>query len=351
MPQKKVTIIVVTFNSSKYLDGLFGSLAKINEGDLFIEVLVVDNGSVDGTVGMIREKWPWVDLHEAGVNLGFAAGNNLGIRVALDRRDDYVYLLNADTEVERDFLVEAVAAMETDASIGSAQSLLLLHPERELVNSAGNAIHFLGFGYCDDYRRPVEQVDRENIRDIAYPSGAGVLLRCSALRQVGLFDEQLFMYHEDLDLGWRLRLAGYRNVLAPRSVVWHKYEFSRSIKKWYLMERNRYIVLFKNLRAWSLLVLAPGLLATELFMLLPAVRGGWWPKKFKALAYFLTPAAWQHIWRERASVSGLRRIGDRQVMALFTSEIRDQDGQSPFVMFVANPLMNRAWWLCKKIIR
>jgi len=351
MSQKKVTIIVLTYNSSKYLDGLFGSLEKMERGSLAVKVVAIDNGSSDGTTDIIRQKFPWVSVQDSGGNFGFAGGNNIVMRQALERGDDYVYLLNPDTEVESNFLLEAVRAAESDPNIGSVQSLLLLHPERDLVNSTGNAIHFLGFGYCCDYRKQVEQIDRETVRDITYPSGAGMLLRCSALRQVGLFDTRLFMYHEDLDLGWRLRLAGYRNVLAPKSVVWHKYEFSRSIGKWYYMERNRYIVLLKNLRLWSIIVLAPGLIATEVFMAFPAVRGGWWPKKVKALVYFLKPRAWKHIWREREAVAGIRRISDREAMRRFTYEIRDQNGVSMFTMFVANPLMARAWWVMKKLIR
>lgn len=314
-------------------------------------MVAVDNGSTDGTPETIRKHWPEVRLIETGQNLGFAAGNNVAIREAIDGGADYVYLLNHDTEVHPDFLLESVNAMESDSRIGAVQSLLLLHPETELVNSTGNAVHFLGFGYCRDYRRPVKQVDTERIAETTYASGAAVLYRSSALQEVGILDGKLFMYHEDLDLGWRLRLAGYRSVLAPKSVVWHKYEFSRSIKKWYFMERNRYIVLFKNLRLWSLLVLSPSLVATEVLMSLFAFRGGWWKKKLAALLYFFDPNSWAHILRERNRIQSIRTIGDREAMKNFTHEIRDQEGGNMFVMFVANPLMGMAWKVSKFFIR
>ncbi|MFH1047663.1 MAG: glycosyltransferase family 2 protein [Patescibacteria group bacterium] len=350
MANRKVTIIVLTYNSSKYLDECFGTLKKINQGDLAVEIVAVDNASSDGTVEQIRRRWPGIRVVETGSNLGFAGGNNIAMRAAIESGSDYVYLLNHDTEVQTDFLLEAVRIMETSVDIGAVQSLLLLHPEKELVNSAGNAIHFLGFGYCRSYRLPVEKISRTDWPDIAYASGAGVLLRSSALRQVGLFDERLFMYHEDLDLGWRLRLAGYRSVLAPKSVVWHKYEFSRSIGKYYFMERNRYIVLFKNLKLWSLIVLAPSLIMSEFFLSLAAVRGGWWSKKFRALMYFLSPSAWRHIILERERVAGFRKIGDREAMKLFTYEIRDQEGISLFTLWVANPLMNIVWRTIRRFI-
>ncbi|MBU0625034.1 glycosyltransferase family 2 protein [Patescibacteria group bacterium] len=347
----KVTIIVLTYNSSKYLDGCFGSLEKMERGDLAVEVIAVDNGSSDGTPQEITQRFPWVKVVDSGGNIGFSAGNNIAIRQALIDGADFVYLLNHDTEVEPCFLLAAVAVAETDPRIGSVQSLLLLHPERDLVNSSGNAIHFLGFGYCCDYRRPVDQLDRETVRDIAYASGAAVLFRCSALKKVGLLDERLFMYHEDLDLGWRLLLANYRNVLAPQSVVWHKYEFSRSIAKLYFMERNRYIILLKNLRLWSLLVIAPGLIIAEAFLALSAVRGGWWKKKLRALSYFLRPKAWRHIFCERDMVAATRLVSDRDILHLFTYEIRDQEGSGPFTLFIANPLMGQTWRIMKYLIR
>ncbi len=350
MPNKKVTIILVTYNSSRFVGGCFTSLENIDRTGLDLRVVALDNGSTDGTLESIKEKFPWVEARASGGNFGFAGGNNIVMREAIEHGDDYVYLLNLDTEVDPNFLVEAIKVMEMDKAISSVQSLLLLHPERELVNSAGNAIHFLGFGYCQDYRRKLEEIDTETVRDIAYPAGASVLFRCSALKHVGLFDEKLFIYHEDLDLGWRLRLAGYRNVLAPKSKVYHKYEFSRSIGKWYYMERNRYIVLIKNMRLWTLLLIAPSLIAAESMMALTALRGGWWPKKIKAMTYFMNPLVWQHLLRERDRVGALRCAGDRQVMELFTYEIRDQEGTSLFVHFVANPLMGFAWAIIRRLI-
>lgn len=346
----KVAVIVITWNAQKYLDGLFGSLEKTRRDGLDAEIMAVDNASPDGTAATVRERWPWVRLVPNDRNLGFAAGNNVGIRLALDEGADYVYLLNQDTEVAPDFLVEAVRAAEADERIGSVQSLLLLHPEKELINSSGNAVHFLGFGYCDDYRRPVERWRHAGLKEIAYASGAGALYRAAALRQVGLLDEHLFLYHEDLDLGWRLRLAGWANVLAAHSVVWHKYEFSRSIKKYFWMERNRHVVLWSRLRPWSLLVLAPWLLLSEVALLAAACRGGWWREKLKVYAYFLTPSAWLHIFQERVRTAAIRRVSDREIVRLFVSTISYQEVAGPFTRYVANPLMTLVWAFIKLLI-
>ncbi len=349
MKRRKVALVIVAYNARRYLDGCLGTLRQARHEQFDLEVIVVDNASRDGTAEEIKRNYPWVELIESGKNLGFAGGNNLGMRSALERGADHVYLLNQDTEVDADFLEEAVKVAEADEKIGSVQSLLLLHPEKDLINSTGNAIHFLGFGYCRNYRRPLGDWRHAGIDKIAYASGAGVLLRASALREIGLFDESLFLYHEDLDLGWRLRLAGCANVLAPHSVVYHKYEFSRSISKYYFMERNRYLVMFKNYRLWTLVVLAPWLLLSEIGLFAASLRSGWWREKLKVYAYFINPLVWLRLARDRAAVCRLRRVGDREIVSLFTPVIAFQGVAGPLTA-VANPLMTILWFFLKFLI-
>lgn len=348
--RQKVAVIVVTHNAARYLDDCFGSLAAANRGDLEVKVIAVDNRSTDDTVMRLRRDHPDVRVIVNDDNLGFAGGNNVGMKAALEQGADYVYLLNHDTEAAPDFLVEAVRVAGADELIGSVQSLLLLHPEKELINSSGNAIHFLGFGYCQDYRLPASEWRHAGVKELAYASGAGVLYRAAALRRVGLLDEHLFLYHEDLDLGWRLRLAGYSNVLAPHSVVYHKYEFSRSIAKYYYMERNRYIVLLQNLRPWTLAVLAPWLALSEAALFLSAVRSGWWKQKLRVYLYFLSPASWWRMVRARGRTQRLRQVSDREIVRLFTPVISFQDVSGPFTRYVANPLMTLLWSVLRLII-
>lgn len=345
----KVAVIVVTYNATRFLEDCFGSLSSMSKDGLEAEIIVIDNDSKDGTAEKVAE-WPFVTVVKSKDNLGFAAGNNLIARHALDAGADYVYLLNHDTEVTPSFLVEAVEAAEADDRIGSVQSLILLSPDKDRINSTGNAIHFLGFGYCNDYRRTVATWKPSGNLEIAYASGAGVLYRAAALREVGMFDEELFMYHEDLDLGWRLRLAGYRNVLAPSSVIYHKYEFSRSITKYFWMERNRYVVFFKNLRAWTLVLLAPFLLVSELALFVISLRRGWWREKVKVYRYFLSARAWKRIFRERELTAKHRKVGDREIVRLFTATIGYQEVASPFVTYVANPLMALTWAVLRFLV-
>jgi len=349
MTPTKVTIVIVTYNGAKYMPGLLGSLAKMNRDGLEVTTLVVDNASTDETASLLAD-CPFVELHLSTLNLGFAGGNNLGIRMAMERGAEFVYLLNQDTEVEPDFLTAAVAATRADERVGSVQSLLLLSPETHLVNSTGNAIQFLGLAYCLDYRGSAEKARAAATHDVVYGSGAGLLLRCSALRTVGLLDEELFMYHEDTDLGLRLTLAGFRNVCTPKSVVFHKYEFSRSIRKFFWMERNRYVMFIKNLRFWTLCVLLPWMLIAEVPMLLMSFRTGWWKEKLRVYGWFWKGASWRYLLRERRTVQATRTVSDREAVKLWRSDVAYQEVAGPFMKYVANPLMALWWAVLRRVI-
>ena len=350
--RKKIAVVIVWWNGLKYLEGCLGSLARMNRGDFDVTVIVADNLSTDGSAEKLRTaaERGEIELLETGSNLGFTGGNNFVLRRVLERGYDYAYLLNQDTEVHADFLVEAVAAAEADGRIDAVQSLLLLMWARDQVNSAGNAIHFLGLGFCLGYREAAAKYRGGSVRDIAYGSGAGLLLRVAALREVGMLEQDFFMYHEDLDMGWKLRLAGWRSVIAPSSVVWHDFEFSRSIKKFFWMERNRFVVLFGRLSVRSLCVLALPLLLAELGLLLPAIRGGWWREKLRVYADLFSPKTRALIGRLRTETRRLRRVSDREVVKLFAAAIEGQEVEPAFTKYVANPLMRLTWGVARLLI-
>jgi GT2 family glycosyltransferase len=283
-------------------------------------------------------------------NLGFSGGNNVGIRLALERGAEFVYLLNPDTEVAPGFLVEAVAVARAEPRAGAVQSLLLLASERDRVNTAGNAMHFLGLGHVTRYREPASSVSGEPA-EIAFASGAAVLYRAAALREVGLLDEELFLYHEDFDLGWRLRLGGYTALLAPRSIVFHKYEFSRNPEKFYLLERNRALVLLKNLRLRNLLVLAPALAAAELGLTAVALRGGWLRQKARAWGYLARPKAWRQVREGRRQQRAIRRVPDSEIARVMSSEVVFEGLAGAWLEKFANPAMRLTWRALRPLVR
>ncbi len=348
----KVAVITVSYNAASFIDEVVLSCKQVDYPKDKLEIIVVDCASTDGTPDILRKK-EGITFFPSGENLGFAGGNNLAIHHAIIEGCDYVYLLNHDAKFDSQALKEAVALAEKDKSIGSVQSRMMLWQDPEYLNATGGMIHFLGFGFVRDNGRPWEKV-KDEVKDgeeIAYPSGAAVLLRSSALRKVGVLDPFLFLYHEDLDLGWRLRLAGYKNVLSTKSIVYHHYEFSRSIKKFFWMERNRILVHFSHFRWATLLLLAPLMLALELALIVFAIKGGWIKEKVLVYVDLLRPATWRHIRKKRIETFITRKVSDKEILRLFTGKIDHQETSSPLVEKVANPLLNLTFLALKHIIR
>lgn len=356
----KVAVVVLTYNGKQYLPDLFASLGK-TQYDGAWELIVVDNASTDQDFlpltnptysspykGEVRRGLALIQNEK---NLGFAAGNNVGIRKALDDGAEYVVLLNQDTVVEPDWLTHLVAAAEKDKTIGAVQARLMLWDKKDVVNSLGNEIHFLGFGYTSGYKKTYNlQLTTDNSPEITYASGAAVLHRASALRDIGLFDESLWMYHDDLDLGWRLWRAGWKSVLAPASVVYHKYEFSRSITKYYYMERNRFLVLLENYSLRMLLFIAPAFLLMEFGLFLKAMISGWGRQKLRAYAFFLRPSTWRLVVSQRRAKHKTFRHPERELLRRFVGTIQFQDMQSPALTYIANPFFNVYWNIIQRTI-
>jgi len=353
---KRVAIITVLWKSRQFLEAWFATLAKIDYPRERVDLILVDNMSSDGTKEYVEAMLanplpglPNIKYMRQEKNLGFAGGNNLGFEYAITQGYDYVYLLNYDTRLDPGFLREVVAAAESDEQIGSAQSLLLFYPETELINSSGNMIHYLGFGFCGGSRVPVGQVNFSGYPEIAYPSGAGALIKTAVLRKVGFFDEKLFAYHEDLDLGWNIMLAGYKNVLAPKSIVYHEYEFSRSIKKYYWMERNRFILFFSNYKIMTQLLISPAIKAMELGQFIYSIKSGWWLEKIKVYAWIIAPWHWPYIFKKHMRVRRLRRVKDREILEHFTGRIEYQEIDN-WALRLVNPVFDLYFRVIKAIM-
>lgn len=288
-------------------------------------------------------------------NDGFAKGSNDAMKAALAEGYDYLALFNMDTEIDKSCLSNLMTAADSDKMIGAVQARLMLFADKSKINSLGNITHFLGFGYCDGYRENFNPsltppfVRGGIAKEICYPSGAAVLLKAEALKQVGLFDEEFWMYNEDQDLGWRLWLAGWRVGTASAAVVYHKYEFSRSMQRYYWMDRNRFIAIVKNYHWLTLMLIAPALLTMEAGLFLFALKGGWLKEKVKVYAYFARPATWVYLARARRSSQQLRKAGDRKIVKMFSGKILYQEIDSPFLR-LGNVFFNIYWHIVKMII-
>ena len=247
------------------------------------------------------------------------------------------------------WLEPLLAVMDARPEVAAAQPLVVLHSEPNLVNTAGNELHFCGFGYCGGYRQTVDSVrPDQGVRSVAFASGAALLLRMDALARSGDFDERLFLYHEDCDLQIRLRQCGYDCVLVPESRVLHKYTERFSARKYALLDRNRWLVLIKDWPLARLAVAAPALAGAELAVLVFAARQGWLQAKLASYGEILRllPAT----LRDRRQVQK-NRSANATDGAFLTGAMCFPGLDHPIITRVANPLLSAYWFFARKVLR
>lgn len=360
MSLPKVGIIYLNFptkNWERDIDRAMRSFESIDYPRESLELIIVEPEKTSPRIkDWFDAKWmsskslPHVHyMMNRGENIGFAENNNLGFEKARELGCDYAHLTNEDTDVDPQYLKYAVECAESDARIGVVQSLILLGDDRERINSSGNAYHFLGFGYSNDYRAP-----RSTVRagEIGYASGAATLVRVSALKDRPLFDKKLFMYHEDTDLSLDLKSRGFKVVIEPRSIVWHYYEFAKNKINYYWMERNRWVLMLSYYKLWTLFLIAPIALVMDIALSLFAIKNGWFDMKWKQVREWFDPAFWKWIHARRRAIRKSRTVGDRELLRLAVADIRFQEESvsNPVLEYIGNPLMKVYWAVVKLLI-
>lgn len=347
----KVAIILVNYKdyAEKYLaDCLSGIRQQNYAGEK--KIYIVDNASSDYSYNFLLNYAPEAIIIRNKDNAGFAKGNNDAIKIAINDGCKYIVLFNMDTVIDFRAVSELVLLSQTDELIGAVQSRIMLFDNKNLVNSLGNNTHFLGFGFCDSYRAEYDKIQVRDGKKIFYPSGAGVLFKSEVLQKVGLFDEKYFMYNEDQDLGWRIWLYGYKCVLSTKSIVYHKYEFSKSISKYYFMDRNRIITILKNYNVISLLLLFPIFFIMEIGLLFFSIFNGWFIKKIKVYLYFLNPRIWVYIYRQRIIIQRERKVKDFELAEMISGKIWYQEVDSIFLR-IGNFFLNIYYYFFRFLLR
>jgi len=229
-----VSVIVLNYNAGELLLNCVESIKKSAYKNL--EIIVVDNISTDKSQKICKEKYPDIKLIQNDENFGYCEGNNIGIRKA---KGDFIMILNPDTIVEPNCIRELIFAHERLGE-GLYQPKILSLNEKQVLQSTGNMLHVFGFGYAKDKGKKDEEVDEE-IKKIGYASGTCLFTSRNVLEKVGLLDSFLFLYHDDLDLGWRAPQIGINSYYVPKSKIYHveSYSLKWSAKKFYWLERNR----------------------------------------------------------------------------------------------------------------
>ena len=212
---KTLSIIIPNYNGARYLPPCFESLKRQTYPNL--EVILVDDGSDDGSASLTERDYPWVRVIRSPQNQGFIRAANRGIEQAAG---EIIVLLNNDTEVGPGWAEALAAALERHAGAGIAASKIRLFDQRQRLHSAGDGFGADGIPINRGvWEEDVGQFDQETF--IFGGCGGAVAYTRSMLEEIGLFDEELFMYCEDVDLNWRAQLAGYRCVFVPAAIVYH----------------------------------------------------------------------------------------------------------------------------------
>jgi len=338
MNQQRVAVLILGHNHKEHLqDTLDAALVQTYSN---YDVEYIDNASSDGSPEFVRKNYPTVAITENTENLGYAGAYDRAIRKAFAEGYDTAILLNPDTVVARDWLAELVRSAYDSTDIALAQSKVLLwqNGPTDLINSFGNNINFLGFGYCGHYKAP-DGPEYLQDRDVPYASGTSLLVKKEYYPSRIAFDADYFAYLEDQDLGWQARILGLRVVVSAKSRVWHRYDFRRanlSNLKFYLLERNRlfFLVKFYSLRL-QLLVL-PAFLMMELGVLVDSLLNGYFIKKITADWDFFRSIPM--LVGKRRLLQRNRTVSDRVLFPVLSPTIEFEEVDSPLLR-IANRVL------------
>jgi len=312
-----LSVVIVSHDSRTALGSTLPALvAQLREGD---QLIVVDNRSGDGTPALVRELAPAARVIETGANLGFAAGCNRGVEAA---SGELVCLLNPDALPQPGWR-EAIERPLVEDRGWAAWQALVTADAGQTINTRGGVVHFTGIAWAGGAGEKVPAGSDEVLAGTAaepgFASGACLAIERERYLAAGGMPAEFFLYHEDVDLSLRLRLAGGRLGVEPAARVDHQYEFAKGSYKWRYLERNRWATIIRTYPAPLLLALGPALVATELALLAVAAAGGWLPQKLRAAGETL--AALPRLVRERRAIQASRTIGAGEFARALTAEL------------------------------
>ena len=273
-PTPQVAIVITNWNERKYLEACLCSIYAQDYQDF--EVFVIDNASDDDSVSMVHKLFPEVQLIQNEENLGLCAANNQGI---LATKSEFVAILNNDTEFEPEWLGCLMQVMKSDARIGMCACTMLLTDQRDMIESAGIIVDKAGTAWGLETGRP--HYGDTTLASVFGACGGAALYRRSMLLDIGLFDEDFFVYYEDADVAWRGQWAGWKCMYVPHAIAYHAH--SATIKegspfKTRLLGRNKMWMICKNYPLPHLIWYSPLILFYELLSIgynLSVTRGSY----------------------------------------------------------------------------
>ncbi len=362
-----LSVVIVTHNSRQAIEHSLPLLvSELRDDD---ELIVVDNSSSDGTAAAARTLAPGARILEQSENPGYGGGCNAGAALATG---DLLLFLNPDAAVAPGFRA-AIESPLTDGRDWAAWQGLVTAEDGRILNSAGGVIHFTGIAWAGGDGQSLGRASRRDAnpgeheagsaerdrgaldappepepREVGFASGACLAITRERWGELGGFPADFFLYHEDVDLSLRLRLAGHRVGLEPRAVVDHTYEFEKGPAKWRQLERNRWATIIRAYPGALIAVLVPALLATEIALVPVSVAGGWFGQKLRAWADIVrsTPA----LLRSRRAVQATRTVSAAKFARSLSAELDSQYLGRVGSSNIINRLLRAYWALARPLL-
>ncbi|MEM7798090.1 MAG: glycosyltransferase family 2 protein [Chloroflexota bacterium] len=307
----RASIIIPHWNGRHHLNDCLNSLRAQTLQDF--EILLVDNGSEDGSQHYVRDHFPEVTLIELGSNRGFTGAVIAGYEASCG---EFVVLLNNDTQADPEWLERLLNGFSQDSRIGSTIGKILLFDERDKLHTAGDFIRIDGSpGNCGVWQKDRGQFDES--RFVISGCGAAVAYRREALQAVGFIDDDFFFSCEDVDLGWRLNLAGWRVIYLPDAIIYHKVKASSSAISSFYDKRNRIYMISKNYPS-SLLRKNWRVIFRHQRQEALAAMWAWRGAEARASLRGQLAGLWGivRMWPKRRQIQAMREISDADLLAL-----------------------------------
>lgn len=308
----RVAVIIPNWNTQRWLAGCLNGLRAQNYRDF--QVTLVDNGSTDNSVAFVKQHYPEVEILALSENKGFAAAVNAGIK---HTRSEYVVLLNVDTVPQPDWLGKLVETIEQNRpEVGCLASKMLNLNNPSLVDDAGDVLSWYGSARKRGLGQPAK--DYLQKEEVFSACAGAALYNRTFLEEVGDFDENFVSYLEDIDLGLRGRLLGYRCLYVPTAEVLHQGQGAGTLRSRYvyLMTRNRLMLLLKSIPLKLLLKHSQKLLFGQFYFLLVYKR------PFHSLAGFISFfVALPHVLRQRRAIQKWRKISNQALETMLSNEL------------------------------
>ena len=309
-----VSIIILNFNAGKLLLNCIESLTKLAYQN--IELIIVDNVSTDNSQNQCKEKFPQVKLIQNEKNSGYCGGNNVGIKNA---NGEFIIILNPDTIVESNLIDKLLGAYNIHGE-GLYQPKILSLEDKTILQSTGNMIHVFGFGFARDKGNQDNNEIKETTK-IGYAAGTCLFALKETFLKLKLFDEFLFLYHDDLDIGWRASQKEINSYIVPQTTIYHaeSYSLKWSKKKFFWLERNRRYCLMTHYSPDTLKIIRKELWITELLIWAVYFSKGYLTAKIKAELELRKNK--KFIIKKQIEIENEKRISDVELIKTFPDRI------------------------------